>query len=64
MKYNKLDKKAKDLHRKYKELQVFLKDKNIPSDKSFELMEYEKKLYNQYLFYNGLKKSIQSKEGD
>ena len=58
MNYRQMDKKARDLHEKYKALQVLLKDKQVNQDVSYKLNEYEKKLYNQYLFYNGMKKAI------
>ena len=58
MNYRQMDKKARELHEKYKALQVLLKDKQVNQDVSYKLNEYEKKLYNQYLFYNGIKKAI------
>ena len=66
MNYSQMDKKARELHTKYKALQVLLKDKQVNQDTSYKLNEYEKKLYNQYLFYNGMKKAIsmQQKGGE
>lgn len=68
MNYRKLDKKARELHKKYKSLQIFLKDQNVANfkEKTLKLNEYEKKLYHQFLFYNGMKKAIsmQQKGGE
>lgn len=68
MNYRELDKKARELHMKYKSLQIFLKDAHVCKDKekTIQLNEYEKKTYNQFLFYNGMKKavSMQQKGGD
>lgn len=68
MNYRQMDKKARELHTKYKSLQIFLKDPDICKDKekTLKLNEYEKHLYNQYLFYNGMKKAIsmQQKGGE
>lgn len=68
MNYKELDKKSKELHLKYKSLQTFLKDAHVCKDKekTLKLNEYEKKLYHQFLFYNGMKKavSMQNKGGD
>lgn len=60
MNYRELDKKARELHTKYKSLQTFLKDQNLVNDKekTLKLNEYEKKTYNQFLFYNGMKKAL------
>lgn len=64
MKYRELDKKARELHNKYKSMQIFLKDHNLPCDKTIDLNHYEKGLYSRYLFYQGLKKAIsESNEG-
>ena len=63
MNYKELDRKARELKKKYKAIQIFCKDRKVTNEKSFELNEYEKKIYNQYLFYDHLKKTI-SKGGD
>ena len=68
MNYRELDKKSKELHEKYKSLQIFLKDAHVSKDKekTMQLNEYEKKNYNQFLFYNGMKKALSkiTKGGD
>lgn len=68
MNYRELDKKSKELHLKYKSLQIFLKDQNVANfkEKTLKLNEYEKKLYHQFLFYNGMKKALSkiTKGGD
>lgn len=66
MNYRKFDKKARELHTKYKALQCILKDGNVDHNVSYKLNEYEKELYNKYLFYNGMKKaiSVSNKEGE
>lgn len=66
MNYRQMDKRARELHTKYKALQCVLKDGNVNHEVSYKLNEYEKKLYNQYLFYNGMKKAISmsKKAGD
>ncbi len=68
MDYKELDKKSKELHLKYKSLQTFLKDAHVCKDKekTMQLNEYEKKTYNQFLFYNGMKKALSkiTKGGD
>lgn len=68
MNYKELDKKSKELHLKYKSLQTFLKDAHVCKDKekTMQLNEYEKKTYNQFLFYNGMKKALSkiSRGGD
>lgn len=68
MHYRQTDKKARELHTKYKSLQTFLKDAHVCKDKekTLELNEYEKKTYNQFLFYNGMKKALSkiNKGGD
>jgi len=60
MNYRELDKRSKELHEKYKSLQIFLKDAHVSKDKekTLQLNEYEKKTYNQFLFYNGMKKAL------
>ena len=60
MNYRELDKRSKELHLKYKSLQTFLKDAHVCKDKekTLQLNEYEKKTYNQFLFYNGMKKAL------
>ena len=63
MNYKELDRKARELKKKYKAILIFCKDKLVTNKKSFELNEYEQKLYKQYLFYDRLKKAI-SKGGD
>lgn len=68
MNYRELDKRSKELHLKYKSLQTFLKDARLYKDKekTLKLNEYEKKTYNQFLFYNGMKKALSkiTKGGD
>lgn len=64
MKYRELDEKARELHLKYKSMQIFLKDHNLPCDKTISLNNYEKELYNKYLFYNNLKKAVSRQGGD
>lgn len=68
MNYRELDKRSKELHEKYKSLQIFLKDAHVSKDKekTLQLNEYEKKTYNQFLFYNGMKKALSkiTKGGD
>ena len=68
MNYREIDKKSKELHLKYKSLQTFLKDAHVCKDKekTMQLNEYEKKTYNQFLFYNGMKKALSkiTKGGD
>ena len=66
MNYREMDKKARELHTKYKALQCILKDGNVDHNVSYKLNDYEKKLYNQYLFYSGMKKalSMQQKGGE
>lgn len=68
MNYRELDKRSKELHEKYKSLQIFLKDVHVSKDKekTLQLNEYEKKTYNQFLFYNGMKKALSkiTKGGD
>lgn len=60
MNYRELDRRSKELHDKYKSLQTFLKDAHVCKDKekTMQLNEYEKKTYNQFLFYNGMKKAL------
>lgn len=68
MNYRDLDRRSKELHDKYKSLQIFLKDAHVCKDKekTLQLNEYEKKMYNQFLFYNGMKKALSklNKDGD
>ena len=68
MNYRQMDKKARELHTKYKSLQILLKDPDICKDKekTLKLNDYEKHLYNQYLFYSGMKRavSMQQKGGE
>ena len=58
MKYINLDRKAKELKRKYKELQIICKDKKLQGEKSIQLNEYEKELFNKYVFFDELKKRV------
>lgn len=66
MNYRQVDKKARELHTKYKLLQGVLKDNRVDHNISYKLNEEEKKIFNQYLFYNGMKKAIsmQQKGGE
>ena len=66
MNYRQVDKKARELHTRYKALQCVLKDGNVNHNISYKLNEEEKKIFNQYLFYNGMKKAIsmQQKGGE
>lgn len=66
MNYRQIDKKARELHTRYKTLQCVLKDNKVDHNISYKLNEEEKKIFNQYLFYNGMKKviSMQQKGGE
>lgn len=66
MNYREMDKKARELHAKYKALQCVLKDGNVHHSISYKLNDEGKKLYNKYLFYNGMKKAVSmiKKDGD
>ena len=45
MNYRELDRRSRELHDKYKNLQIFLKDAHVCKDKekTLQLNEYEKK---------------------
>ena len=58
MNYRTIDEKARELHKKYKAIQSICKNHEVDKDKSYELNQYEKQIYNQYLFYSNLKKHI------
>ena len=53
--------KIRELKFKYKAMQLALKKGNIPKPVSIKGMEEEKNLYNQFLFYNGIRSTIKRK---
>lgn len=56
-----LFKRIRELKAKYKAMQIVLKKANIPKHISYKGNEEEKNLYNQYLFYNGIRSTIKRK---
>lgn len=64
MKYIELDRKARELQKKYKSIQIINKSGFIKPSVSFKNNKDELKLYKQFLFIQGLKRELFKKGGD
>lgn len=64
MKYIELDRKARELQKKYKSIQIINKAGFIKPSVSFRNNKDEVKLYKQFLFIQGLKNHLFKKEGE
>ena len=64
MKYIELDRKARELQKKYKSIQIINKSGFIKPSVSFRNNKDELKLYKQFLFIQGFKRELFKKGGD